>query len=156
MPTEAGTLQECRVALIWYDGWQMECCGDPFAMGDVVEWTLDDHPDVAWLGAAVGDELARQIAYAEEHHEDGGPGTTRRAGGAVRTIRCAFCDFGRIVDGDDASHPVPGTAALVAADRVDGTEGRGGGRRELGRRFIGYVVELDLVSREDVTPARFT
>ena len=142
------------MALIWYDGWQMECCGDPFAIGDVVEWTLDDHPDVAWLGAAVGDELARQIAYAEEHHEDGGPGTTRRARGEVRTIRCAFCDFGRIVDGDDASHPVPGTAALVAADRVDGTEGRGE-RRELARRFIGYVVELDLVSRDDVPPAHF-
>jgi len=25
---------------VYVDGWQLECCGDPFAVGDEVEWTL--------------------------------------------------------------------------------------------------------------------
>ena len=26
--------------LVWVDAWQMQCCGDPFAVGSSVEWTL--------------------------------------------------------------------------------------------------------------------
>jgi hypothetical protein len=32
----------------------MECCGEPFAVNDIVEWDFADAPDVDWLMAAVG------------------------------------------------------------------------------------------------------
>lgn len=29
--------KKCRV---YYECWQMDCCGDPFAVGDWIEWTV--------------------------------------------------------------------------------------------------------------------
>ncbi|MDX3453844.1 hypothetical protein PV396_18150 [Streptomyces sp. ME02-8801-2C] len=62
---------------IWVDDWQMKCCGETFAMGDVVSWNLlevdpEDYADV------VGDERATGINFREEHH--GQKGSRRRPG----------------------------------------------------------------------------
>lgn len=29
-------MESCVVS---YDSWQMQCCGDPFSVGDKIEWT---------------------------------------------------------------------------------------------------------------------
>lgn len=34
--TEEKHFDECTV---FYESWQLQCCGDPFAVGDIVEWT---------------------------------------------------------------------------------------------------------------------
>jgi hypothetical protein len=35
--------QTLAVALVvWVDGWQMQCCGTPFAVGSQVAWTLGE------------------------------------------------------------------------------------------------------------------
>ena len=36
------------MALVWYSSWQMECCGDPFAVGDTVDWDLAPSTDLEW------------------------------------------------------------------------------------------------------------
>lgn len=36
--------------LVWVDAWQMQCCGDPFAVGSRVAWTLSE-PDREWLAS---------------------------------------------------------------------------------------------------------
>lgn len=57
-----------RIALtIWVDDWQIQCCGESFATGATVSWTLleADPEDYVVL---VGSERAAEIDFCEEHH----------------------------------------------------------------------------------------
>lgn len=31
---------ESKKCKVFYDSWQMDCCGDPFAVGDLITWTV--------------------------------------------------------------------------------------------------------------------
>jgi hypothetical protein len=53
---------------VWVDGWQIQCGGTPFHVGDAVEWTLTRNNDVEWLENVVGPETAHMIDFPEEHH----------------------------------------------------------------------------------------
>src|SRR5665647_3806107 len=78
--------------LIWVDGWQMQCCGKPFAVGAHVEWRLNDAPDLDWLKAALEPVIARRISYSVEHHDD--PlGDHPLRPGTVVAIQAAFCRY---------------------------------------------------------------
>ncbi len=57
------------MALVWYSAWQMQCCGQPFSVNDRVEWNLAEDPDVDWLEAAIGLDLAVHVTHQEDHHE---------------------------------------------------------------------------------------
>jgi hypothetical protein len=52
---------------IWVDDWQIQCCGESFAPGDVVSWHLleVDPEDYADL---LGSDRAAEIDFCEEHH----------------------------------------------------------------------------------------
>jgi hypothetical protein len=126
------------VTLIWYDAWQMECCGEPFAVGDVVDWSLAGDPDSEWLEAAIGRDLTAQVTHVEDHHDVEQDAIIRR--GTVRSIQCAFCLYAPASGGDRRTlYPVAGTAEITATERVDGTEGQGSTLH-----FNGFLVELDL------------
>lgn len=126
------------VALVWYSAWQMECCGEPFAVGDSVEWGLTGQLDDGWLEAAIGTKLAAKITHVEDHHDVEVDAVARR--GKVLSIRCAYCRYAPMPDGDERTlYPVAGTAKIVSAERVDGTEDRANDLH-----FNGYLVELDL------------
>jgi hypothetical protein len=126
------------VALVWYSDWQMECCGEPFAVGDSVQWSLTDEPDVDWLEAAIGTELAAEITHQEDHHGVEEDVIARR--GKVLSIRCAYCRYAPTPGGDERTlYPVAGTAEIKSAERVEGTEAGGSDLH-----FNGYLVELDL------------
>lgn len=56
------------MALIWYWSWQMECCGEPFAVHDIVEWDLNAAQGDDWLTDVIGDELASRVTHTEDHH----------------------------------------------------------------------------------------
>ena len=53
-------MKECR---IYYESWQLQCCGDPFSVGERVEWTC-----------AKPDEFNNYhgitMDYVEDHHGD--------------------------------------------------------------------------------------
>ena len=124
---------------VWVDGWQMQCCGTPFAVGDDVEWTLSSGCDIAWLKRVVGPEIANSISASEEHH-GGLPDGAPTPNGVVTGIRAAWSEFAALPGGDPRTlHPVAGTQELVQVDRADGWE-----RERQGLEFNGYVVELDL------------
>lgn len=126
------------MALVWYDAWQMECCGDSFSVGDSVTWSLSERPDREWLGTAIGAELAAEVSHVEDHHELEGDAVDRR--GTVLSIRRASCRYAPVPGGDErVLYPVAGTTEITPAEMADGREG---GRSEL--PFIGYLVELDL------------
>jgi hypothetical protein len=32
---------QCVGMMVWVDGWQMQCCGDPFSVGSADGWVRD-------------------------------------------------------------------------------------------------------------------
>lgn len=51
---------------VTYEGWQMECCGIPFKIGDNIEWTVEK------IDNDESDLLIRdKINYVENHHPGG-------------------------------------------------------------------------------------
>lgn len=126
------------MALVWYSAWQMECCGEPFSVDDCVEWNLTEEPDVDWLKAAVGSDLAVQVTHHEDHHELDKNAVARK--GRVRSIRCAYSRYAPAPGGGGRPlYPLPGSAVIRPADCVNGTEDVLGDLH-----FNGYLVELDL------------
>ena len=116
----------------------MECCGEPFSVNDCVEWNLTEVPDVDWLEAAIGSDLAVQVSYQEDHHDLDKNAVARK--GRVRSIRCAYSGYAPAPGGDGRTlYPIPGTAEIRSTERVDGTEDVRGDLH-----FNGYLVALDL------------
>lgn len=118
---------------IWIDDWQIQCCGQSFAPGDVVSWTLlevdpEDYADV------VGGERADEIDFREEHHGQG----DGHAPTSVEVVSIAevHCRYG-VPPGatDKVNYPVPGTTVLVPVKEADG---RAKARPDVS--FAGYLV----------------
>lgn len=103
---------------IWVDDWQMQCCGNAFAVGTAVSWTLRD-PNLDWPVAVLGPETASRVDAAEEHH--GGvvvdaPSTT----GTVRSIKAVHCRYAPQPGGDSpALYPVPGSGGPTGAGSLE-------------------------------------
>ncbi len=131
-----------RVVRVWVDGWQVECCGEPFAVGDTVRWTLVERP----LDDVLVDERGRpepRPTLAEEHHgdsPDGAPVTE----GVVRRIAEVTFAYDPIPGRAREWGPVEGSGRTRQRWRVDGREGDL--PTDEGRRFAGYVVDLDVAA----------
>ncbi|MFE7616476.1 DUF6578 domain-containing protein [Streptomyces sp. NPDC057496] len=118
---------------IWVDDWQMQCCGERFAPGDVVSWTLlevdpEEYADV------VGGERAAGIDFREEHHGEGeelAPTSVEVV--SIDEVHCRY----EVPPGatDRVNHPVPGTTVLVPVEAADGWA-----KARSGLRFAGYLV----------------
>lgn len=53
---------------VWVDSWQIECCGEQFAVGSAVAWPADPEESSAWLDELDGP--APRISYRYEAHSD--------------------------------------------------------------------------------------
>ncbi|MFF8614618.1 DUF6578 domain-containing protein [Streptomyces sp. NPDC015350] len=118
---------------IWVDDWQIQCCGERFAPGDVVSWTLLE-VDPEEYARVVGSERAAGIDFREEHHgqgEEHAPTSVEVV--SIDEVHCRY----EVPPGatDKVNHPVPGTTVLVPAEEADGWAKS---RPEL--RFAGYLV----------------
>ncbi|MGW5641967.1 DUF6578 domain-containing protein [Saccharopolyspora sp. NPDC003752] len=125
-------------ALVWVSEWEIQCCGEPFAVGERVDWTLRDDPDREWLAAALGPELAQSVSHVESHHNEV-PEEVSPVRARVLGIRRAYCRYAAAHGGDSHPYPVPGSAVLTEVDRADGWEAE-----MSGLHFNGYLVELDV------------
>jgi hypothetical protein len=56
---------------VWLSGWEWECCGDPFEVGDSVTFMTDRTVD-PWLADQLGPQLAEGVSAVEAHHEEVG------------------------------------------------------------------------------------
>jgi hypothetical protein len=172
---------------VWVEGWQHQCCGEDFAVGDEVRWTLVEG-DEDWHRSVLGEAypsweadldldsdqmvhsgrtetewvvrrrggLAVTIVAArdqpgqtrrvglpgEEHHHDAPQGAPQTLG-TVRRIRVVYCRYAAPV-ASELVEPVPGSATFVDATKAlkwpdEGDE----------RRFIGYLVDLDVAEDSD-------
>ena len=53
---------------VYYEKWQMECCGTPFAVGDTVDWLVGTPPE-RWLGLPADmREYMENITYCYDAH----------------------------------------------------------------------------------------
>ncbi|MEV7371941.1 DUF6578 domain-containing protein [Streptomyces sp. NPDC090301] len=75
---------------IWVDDWQMQCCGEGFAPGDVVSWALlevdpEDYADI------LGSEPAAEVDFREEHHgQEEGRAPTSMEVVSVVEVHCRY------------------------------------------------------------------
>jgi hypothetical protein len=120
---------------VWVDGWQMQCCGEPFAVGSDISWTLGD-ADVDWLEAVLGSKAA-EVDSAAEHH-GALPKDTPKTAATVSSISAVHCRYALDPGGDSKiRYPVRNSAVLTELPAADGwTPDRGD------LQFTGYLVEI--------------
>ncbi|NUP17412.1 MAG: hypothetical protein HOZ81_15165 [Streptomyces sp.] len=102
---------------VFYESWQMECCGTPFRVGDEVSWPLQlrDADDVCgggWpdrLTESAGRSQGRPGLHTAEFHGDPElPGTR----GRVRAIQVVAPVWAEMAPGALTRVPVPGERSL--------------------------------------------
>jgi uncharacterized protein DUF6578 len=105
---------------VWMSDWELECCGEPFAVGTRVRWTVVK-PDREWLTSVLGDRAAT-VTHMEEHHHPP-DGASSVVTGTVRRIWAVSCRYAPRPDDDPrVLHPVPGTAVLKKLTTATGHE----------------------------------
>ena len=114
----------------------MECCGDPFAVGDTVAWTVEENVADEWFEDALGHGRAAQITHAEEHHSDDAP--LADISGRVLSITGSWCAYGPSTPGDRVHYPLQGSAQFVEVREAGGSD-----RQTFpGLTFNGWIVNL--------------
>ena len=124
---------------VWVDGWQMQCCGEPFTVGSQVSWTLGD-VDRDWLGTVLGARAAG-VDAAGDHH-GGSSGEAPETAAIVSGISVVHCRYAPAPGGDaKVLYPVRDSAVVTELSSADGwTPDRGD------LQFAGYLVDLVTVT----------
>lgn len=111
----------------------MQCCGDPFRVGQHVEFSTTPVIDREFLGVVLGEQRAAALTDYEDHHDlDDGPMSPLT--GTVKSIEAVSCRYERQ---GRAMYPMAGTAKVVPCDEATGWE-----PEDDGVHFVGYVVTL--------------
>lgn len=58
-----------RMTRVWLSSWEWACCGDPFAVGDDVDFGIESRSPSAELAEWFGAELIKTVEAIESHHE---------------------------------------------------------------------------------------
>jgi hypothetical protein len=125
------------VRRVWIDDWQMQCCGEPFAIGSRVTWTTYPISERDWFAGFLDAATAAAITDHEDHHSSTADPSHVRSG-AVRSIDAVFCRYRR--RGKTMS-PIEGSGVLLPRTSADGWEDDD--PSDDGLRFVGYLVDLD-------------
>jgi hypothetical protein len=105
---------------VWIDDWQMQCCGDPFRVGQRVEFSTTSEIDREFLGVVLGEERASALTDYEDHH-DLEVGPVSLLSGTVKSIEAISCRYelrGREM------YPVAGTTSAVRRNEATGWDPR--------------------------------
>jgi hypothetical protein len=125
------------VRRIWVDNWQMQCCGEPFALDSLVTWSAVPVTGPDWYSEFLDVEVAASITDHEEHHADDRLNLTNLIG-VVRSIDAVFCRYHVV---DRTATPIARSGVLEPRTSVDGWEAED--EIGVGRTFVGYLVNLD-------------
>ena len=129
-------------ARVWVEDWQMQCCGEPFSVGDDVAWTVGA---IAAAGISPAfDGRAELVAdWVEDHHDVATQ--QRRLHGRVSSTRAVFCRW--VPDTGSVPRllvPEAGSGFAAAVDEADGWE-----VAPDGCGFMGYLVDLAVAAGAD-------
>lgn len=120
-------------AVVWVDGWQQECCGDAWALGSKVAWTVE-RSNTDYFQPLFDPPVT--IDWHEEHHAESSAGLAKLEG-IVLTIQGVQFDYApRNGDARAVLHAVPGSARLTPLSRAAGEELRWD-------CFAGYLVTVE-------------
>ncbi|MFH8367427.1 DUF6578 domain-containing protein [Streptomyces sp. NPDC018031] len=131
---------------VFYQDWQMECCGKPFSVGEEVSWQVVPLDPADRSGPVPAGSVAGPL-YAQAGHPVW-PGRPEPLTGRVSRIRVVTQGFEAPGPEDRTFRPVPGDFSLRQVDTcpkwfrrdVDGDGRRpSGGRR---RDETGVLVEI--------------
>lgn len=125
---------------VWIEEWQFACCGTPFAVGSVVEWTVVPVADVASLSRVTDDDTARSIDACEERH-GGDPDEPEDLSTVTGVVRSIWASYHRPTPATPRSgkyRPVSEPNRLVPLPDTYGDD------PDIdGMNFCGYIVDLD-------------
>ncbi|MFE0515081.1 DUF6578 domain-containing protein [Streptomyces sp. NPDC058964] len=138
---------------VFYEDWQMECCGTPFTVGDEVGWRL----------VAMDGEHVREGGWEEERRKYGGLSWVENHGrpshettGLVRAIDLVHQEYAEHSPGAHTFEPVSGTRSLTAVDSCPKWFEQEEHRTESGlrrtRRTAGVLVTLDVAGAAPPEP----
>jgi hypothetical protein len=77
---------------VWLTGWEWGCCGDPFAVGGLVDFGIASRSVDNWLVGILGATLAGTVDAVESHHEEEFPDRVRGVVEAVYEVSQDFVD----------------------------------------------------------------
>lgn len=120
---------------VLYEGWQMECCGQPFSIGDVVKW------DVFAFNKTLTD-ITQTIEYIYDAHYETSDGLLTLQG-TVYQINAIYTKYKSSTDNPQFLIPV--SSLLKSIVKADGDE-----EEMNGMTFNSYIVVLRDVSIKEV------
>jgi hypothetical protein len=125
--------------LVYVADWEIQCCGEEFAVGDEVAWPVApaDHADPFWE-PLLGPRLASALTGSYQAHEEETPPQIR---GTVLGIRTVSCRYAPVADGDAHLRPVLGTTVLERVEAIE--KWYGGDADPLVLGFSGWLVDLE-------------
>ena len=97
---------------VWIDDWQIQCCGDPFKVGDTVRWTA-----VPWKSPLSDDVYEGTIDYYYENHA-GKDDRVFEITGTVTAITALYAMMA--ADSVKPKWKVPVSWQSTAVDEADG------------------------------------
>lgn len=132
-------------AKIFYDLWEMECCGTPFKIGEGVDWlvrNIDGIKDTIEVD---------NLDYIYDAHNDDWENIYKLKG-IVKTINIYYEKFEiKNVEGRNMLVPIPKTSKIVNTNSSDDYE------EEMdGLKASAYVVELEDVTIRPATEKEVT
>ena len=132
-------------AKIFYDLWEMECCGTPFKIGEGVDWlvrNIDGIKDTIEVD---------NLDYIYDAHNDDWENIYKLKG-IVKTINIYYEKFEiKVVEGRNMLVPIPKISKIVNTNSSDDYE------EEMdGLKASAYVVELEDVTIRPATEKEVT
>ena len=126
-------MKECR---IYYESWQLQCCGDPFSVGEKVEWTCAEPGESKYAHGL-------PLDFVEEHHLE----WTHLVTGTITKIVIERSETPK------SDKPIIFEEVEVIREDIryaDGWEGEVGDDDSIEYVLWGYIVELNDVTIEKV------
>ena len=114
--------------IVYYEAWQLQCCGDPFSVGERVKWTCNKP---GWFKEAHGIALD----YWEDHHGE----DTHTIIGTITKIIAERSD---VPYNDEPMNYDMVDVIREEIQHADGWESEWESDESLRRAFWGYIVEL--------------
>lgn len=128
--------------LVWVSDWQIQCCGEEFAVGDQVAWPLlpVNRADT-YFAPLLGGELAAGLTHSYEGHEEPEVPDVSGTVLGIRTVACRMAPLPPPADQREL-HVVAGSGRLQWIDAIDQWLDLHGDPS--GLHFAGWLVDLDL------------
>ncbi|GAB6897065.1 DUF6578 domain-containing protein [Kineosporia succinea] len=130
---------------VWMSGWQLECCGSSFGVGESVQWPvgLEEPSGTEELLEVLDGDWARRVQYREDHHQVWASGVLT---GTVASIDGVTCST-KLVE-EIAKVRVPGSGRVLGVPDLEAAYPVASDQRTL----VGWVIGVEGASYEAFPP----